>query len=618
MDWSTFSWWLRRQRHRAAGVGLNFETGRVAMEVVAIRRRSMLPLPKGEGRGEGEGDFQTPGIFAAGICEKPEKADSGLNVLWPFFAVCLLATSAANNRTFRFPIGLMLLAGWALWTARPRRVSALKWSACALLTILVGLVSLEGLLLVRSAVQRFESTLVARFASGRNFDPRESRTMLGEIGRLKLSGRIVLRVETDGQLPPELLREVSYTQFKSPHWTATKRDFANFLPENDETTWRLLRGQFAKREVTIASLFSGGAGLLALPLGAGRLEDLPAFVMETNRLGAVRMSSGPGFARFHAAYDEGASIDSPPDAEDLEVPSVERAAVRQVAEELKLSDRRPEETLQEVRNFFARQFRYSTWLEGEIHVNRSPSFANSRAAEASPLAVFLRKNRAGHCEYFATATALLLRQAGIPARYAVGYSVQERHGREWVVRERHAHAWCLAWVNGAWREVDTTPAGWNEIETARATPWEWISDAWSWIRFAIGEWRWGKGGWKQYLTWLTIPLLLLAGWRLLSRKQWRRTRPADTKKSTSPVWPGLDSEFYLVERKLAELGLARRATETLSAWLRRIDASALAGASDLQPLLAWHQRLRFDPNGLTAEDRDSLKSAVEHWLSRRP
>jgi hypothetical protein len=235
----------------------------------------------------------------------------------------------------------------------------------------------------------------------------------------------------------------------------------------------------------------------------------------------------------------------------------------------------------------------------------------------SPLAAFLLKNRSGHCEYFATATTLLLRQAGIPARYAVGYSVQERRGRQWIVRERHAHAWCLAWINGAWREVDTTPAGWSEIETARATLWEWISDAWSWIRFAIGEWRWGQGGWKQYLVWLTIPLLLLAGWRLLTRKQWKRTQHAEATRPAPQRWPGLDSEFYRVERKLAEQGLARRPSETLSAWLSRIDHTASAGVSELQHLLTAHYRLRFDPIGLTPQERDALRHAVGRWLIRK-
>ena len=58
---------------------------------------------------------------------------------------------------------------------------------------------------------------------------------------------------------------------------------------------------------------------------------------------------------------------------------------------------------------------------------------------------FLLRTRSGHCEYFATATVLLLRQLGIPARYAVGYAVHEATGRKYVVRQRDAHAWCLVW-----------------------------------------------------------------------------------------------------------------------------------------------------------------------------
>ena len=46
-------------------------------------------------------------------------------------------------------------------------------------------------------MQRLDSVLIARFASGRGFDPKEVRTALGSIGRMKLSGDIVLRVEVD-------------------------------------------------------------------------------------------------------------------------------------------------------------------------------------------------------------------------------------------------------------------------------------------------------------------------------------------------------------------------------------------------------------------------------------
>ena len=57
----------------------------------------------------------------------------------------------------------------------------------------------------------------------------------------------------------------------------------------------------------------------------------------------------------------------------------------------------------------------------------------SRAQEAATkVAEFLLKTRAGHCEHFATATTMLLRAAGVPTRYAVGYSVQEKKGDQCV------------------------------------------------------------------------------------------------------------------------------------------------------------------------------------------
>ena len=95
-----------------------------------------------------------------------------------------------------------------------------------------------------------------------------------------------------------------------------------------------------------------------------------------------------------------------------------------------------------------RHFRYTLYLSG------------ARPGRTA-LEEFLLTTRAGHCEYFATATALLLREAGVPARYAVGYAVHEwsRVEGRWIVRARDAHAWALAWVDGAWVEVDTTPLG---------------------------------------------------------------------------------------------------------------------------------------------------------------
>jgi transglutaminase-like putative cysteine protease len=561
MEWSTFSPWLRRQR-------------------------------------------KMPGKSAGSETSTPA---AGLNVAWPYFAVCLLAASAANEKTLWFSVGLVTLAGWALWTRRPRSFPAAVWATGLLAVVGLGFAAQTGMRELQQLMRQLDSALVARFARGGGGpDPKENRTMLGSIGRLKLSGSIVLRVEAEGA-PPELLREASYKLFRSPYWAVPKsqQDFLAVNSENDLTTWKLLPNKPARKTVTVAGYLSGGQGLLAVPLGVTTIEDLPVDELETNRCGVLNVAKGPGFVRFRALYDEAVSIDTPPDKDDSEVPGVERAAVTNVTTQLKLRDLAPEEALRAVAAFFANGFRYTTWQE-----------PRRRRTNETALAEFLLKTRAGHCEHFATATTMLLRAAGVPARYAVGYSVQEKKGDQWIVRERHAHAWCLAWVNGAWRDVDNTPASWAAVEAARASSWEKISDAWSRVWYEFSKWRWGKGEWKRYLIWLVIPLIGLTVWHLMTQKQWSRARQTASQDTSVLARLGLDSEFYLIERRIVELGLDRREGETLAAWLARIPREGAVSAVDLTRLLTLHYRLRFDPAGLNTGERDALKSEALEWLGR--
>jgi len=71
---------------------------------------------------------------------------------------------------------------------------------------------------------------------------------------------------------------------------------------------------------------------------------------------------------------------------------------------------------------------------------------------------FLREGRRGYCVHFATATVMLLRTMGIPARYVTGYSVSGPAGQWVTVTEDDAHAWVEYYVNGTgWIPLDPTP-----------------------------------------------------------------------------------------------------------------------------------------------------------------
>jgi protein-glutamine gamma-glutamyltransferase len=77
-----------------------------------------------------------------------------------------------------------------------------------------------------------------------------------------------------------------------------------------------------------------------------------------------------------------------------------------------------------------------------------------------PVEDFLFEWRRGHCEYFASAMVLLLRSQGIPARLVSGFLGGEYNPLDgyYLVRHDNAHAWAEAWVDGAWRVYDPTPA----------------------------------------------------------------------------------------------------------------------------------------------------------------
>lgn len=80
---------------------------------------------------------------------------------------------------------------------------------------------------------------------------------------------------------------------------------------------------------------------------------------------------------------------------------------------------------------------------------------------------FLEESDTGYCVHFATAATVLLRAAGIPARYVEGYMVACRAGNDVVVSSLDAHAWAEYYDSGSgtWRILEATPASLENEET---------------------------------------------------------------------------------------------------------------------------------------------------------
>ncbi len=537
---------------------------------------------------------------------KFDPPDLGLNISYPYLAVCLLAASAVKPENSHFYLGFCGLMVWTLWSIRPRRFAVATWALLLLGVMGAAYEAQKGLHELQNLL---DGRLVGWLMGGRKeMDSSESRTAIGKIGKLKLSGRIVLRLTTDGRHPPpELLRQASFITYRQGIWQGLSRDYMPVVPETNDV-WNLLLEKNPVAMVTIAGYLKGGKGVLTLPFGTARIENLPSQEIESNRLGVVRVVQGPGFYNLKAWHGPGASIDSLVNNDDLVVPDQEMAVCAQLVAELQLTNKTTIEARQGLERFFQRYFNYTTYLS---------TAARDLAGQASPLAWFLLKSRAGHCEYFATATVLLLRAAGIPARYATGYSVQE-HGRgnNYVLRERHAHAWCLVYdkEKGVWEDFDTTPPSWNAIEERNASIFQALTDFGSWVWYEFSKWRYGKAGLRQYFIWMMVPVVAVLVWRVVFNKN-RVKRKAEFRETTvEGRLAGGDSEFYLIEAQLTAAGWGREPGETLANWLKRCGAAPKVSWPALQPILGLHYQYRFDPKGLTGQSREQLRSLARRWL----
>jgi len=533
-----------------------------------------------------------------------------VSVSYPYFGLCLFASSIEPSAPDWFFWGLCVLVGWALWPMRSRRFSPVAWGMALAVAVALGYAGQKAITHFQQYLGNLNPIWLARY-SGMRFDPRHSRTMIGEVGRTKQSGAIVVRLQTpEGGRAPALLREASYRDYRGQVWFATggtRIDFIGVPPETNLTSYVLMPDKPVTNRVQIACYIPGGNALLPLPRGSTRLDHLNAYIVEKNALGAVHVE-GPGLVVFDSLYGPGRTFDIPPEDQSdlLAVPPRELPALEQVARELNLVKPTLHQAMQAIQSLFATKFHYTTWQE-------RPAIANTD----TPLGRFLTTTRAGHCEYFATATVLLLRHLGFPARYAVGYAVHEVAGKNrYVVRQRDAHAWCLVWNNGVWLDFDTTPGTWIEAEARRASRFEALSDFWSRIAFEIARVRWGQSHLREYLFWTAAPVLGVLLIQILRAR--RKRRQVSKGPARGPVtWPGLDSEFYAVERALAARGVPRLPNEPLSEWLLRACSGAdLAGRQEaLRDLLRLHYRYRFDPLGLSVEDRAKLRRSALELLS---
>ncbi len=130
----------------------------------------------------------------------------------------------------------------------------------------------------------------------------------------------------------------------------------------------------------------------------------------------------------------------------LQLPASLNPEIRRLTLEITRDADSPYDKVNAIKDFLETDYTYSL-NPGEVSAD-------------DPLSHFLFVSRTGHCEYFATAMALMTRILGVPARLAKGFQKGEWNsaGEFFDVRQRDAHAWVEVFFPGyGWLSFDPSP-----------------------------------------------------------------------------------------------------------------------------------------------------------------
>ena len=249
-----------------------------------------------------------------------------------------------------------------------------------------------------------------------------------------------------------------------------------------------------------------------------------------------------------------------------------------------------------------------------------------------PVDQFLFDTRRGFCEHYASAFAVMMRAAGIPARIVLGYQGGELNpmGNYLIVRQSDAHAWTEIWLEGiGWRRIDPTAAVAPErIDAGRTgAMFDGIGEAWglsapSEFLHQLGltidalsakwnEWILGYGPDTQnrFMEWLGMDdpdwpkmMLTLIGAVtglivLISMLLMLRYRP-----------PPRDRAAILYRRFVRKAGVEPRVGETPASFAARAADASPIPAATIDRITSLYLEARYGPNGPAA--LDGLKATV--------
>jgi transglutaminase-like putative cysteine protease len=482
-----------------------------------------------------------------------------------------------------------------------------------------------------------------------------NRVQLGRIGEIQQSGALVMHVQIDGDSHGAYdlkWRGVALSLFDGTTWSnpyehllvprSPSGQFVLSSPGEGRPGrfihYRVLMEPIANNVFFLApeALSLGGNYRLVSRDDAGAVFD-GDFERPVSTYDAESNVTQPGAAELRAAGD-----DYPPAVllNYLQLPRLD-SRIAPLAAQIAASSGDGYEKAIALERYLQTHFGYTLQL--------------GRSAQHDPLAYFLFERKQGHCEYFASAMAVMLRTLKIPSRVVNGFRTGEFNDvtSQYLVRASNAHSWVEAYFPGyGWISFDPTPAapaqirtGWGRMALyadAMASFWrewvvsydvthqyilghraaqggaDWVRRARQWGRMQYdagleaarrtgkaasdAPWRWG-GITVGALVLLTLGAYSGRLWRAIRRRR-VAARPERSPRVAATIW------YERVLRMLAKRGWQKLPAQTPAEFVAGLKDADVRGP--VARFAEHYERARF---GDSAEDAARLPEDYEEVSS---
>jgi transglutaminase-like putative cysteine protease len=353
-----------------------------------------------------------------------------------------------------------------------------------------------------------------------------NQVTLGEIGEIKTSSRTMMHIRIFSARPFVGLkwRGAALTEFDGRRWSNQLRARTPVRIGNGHIDLAPLPetrpGRRISYHVELEPFENDALFLAGTPVNL----DIRALSLYRTESGGYRLGypTPPGFR-----YDAYSVLDDPPERAPLIYPApVLPLIARNQYLQLPDMDRRIADLARTVTAGLTTDLERARAIERHLRTAYAYTLQLPARQVSNPLAYFLFTRKKGHCEYFASSMAVMLRSIGIPARLATGFQsgVYNPVSDLWLVRASDAHSWVEAWMPGhGWTTFDPTPPDPNpnnfallaEVALyldAAETFWrEWVV-TYDITRQGTLAYRMEQGARRLGIRWFDALLAIRSGW----------------------------------------------------------------------------------------------------------